>query len=87
MNPKGDHRKILLTLRRALQKRCVQTLCQKSKIGSTTFYSATHPKSGNPSLFTLCRIINALGYQLYVKPKKGAAGPPEPPKVAAFEEA
>ena len=86
MKPKGDHRKILETLRQAMQRRGVQDFSRSSKIGSTTLYQATHPGHGNPSLQTLCRIINALGYQFSVRPKKGKAAPPEGyPKVRAAE--
>lgn len=75
MTPVGDHLKILRVLNAAVRRRCVVDFCHEKKIGSTTLYQATDVNVGNPSLRTLCRIVNALGYELSVRPKKGANGP------------
>lgn len=77
MRPIGDHLRILWVLRRALARRDVRAMCSKHEIGSTTIYQATSPKRGNPSLAVLCRIINALGYELVVRPKRWGVCPPE----------
>lgn len=77
MRPIGDHLRILWVLRRALARRDVRAMCNQHDIGSTTIYQATSPERGNPSLAVLCRIINAMGYELVVRPKRWSVRPPE----------
>lgn len=75
MQPTGDHLRILWVLRRALGRHEVRGLCKKHGIPSTTIYQGTNPEGGNPSLSVLCRIVNALGYELVARPKRSGGAP------------